>query len=222
MGLLSCVGRFLSTVLFWLSSPLRWLRIIKKKKVDNDLLQFTRTADGGKADKGGDDDGEWQEWGAGDSFTVDIDPASKPRLPANMHQHVAETVSQMNASNEGEVEEINLFEDMQPTFRRAKKITVRTSTSDATDEDSGKLSSRLAMESLPQTSSSELGTWNENVSTWEDETGIDENELTWTAKNSMREKREADRIRRQAEIERKRHERESQRQHRMLGTKLDS
>ena len=60
------------------------------------------------------------------------------------------------------------------------------------------------------------------MSTWEDETGIDENELTWTAKNSMREKREADRIRRQAEIERKRHERESQRQHRMLGTKLDS
>ena len=60
------------------------------------------------------------------------------------------------------------------------------------------------------------------MSTWEDETKIDDSELTQTAKNTMREKREAERVRRQAEVEKKRQERESQRQHRMLGTKLDS
>jgi hypothetical protein len=173
------------------------------------------------------DDSGWQEWGPGDSFSVDIDPASKPRLPSNMHQQVPESVChgqvKMNdGGKEDALEEINLFEDMQPTFRRAKKITVRTSTSDMSDDDSSKLSTRLAMESMPLSSSSELGTWNENVSTWEDETKLDDSELAWTARNTMREKREADRARRQAEIERKRQERESQRQQRILGTKLDS
>ena len=53
---------------------------------------------------------------------------------------------------------------------------------------------------------SELGTWEDQSQTWEDEAGED---LSWEADNAIKEKRKAERQQRQLQQQRKKQEREN-------------
>ncbi|XP_065843713.1 receptor-binding cancer antigen expressed on SiSo cells-like [Oscarella lobularis] len=229
MSIFSSLRRLVYFVCNLLGAPLKWLGVVKKKKVD-EIEDDVRVPLRQRSNQEEADDSEWQDWensggGADDADLrfVSIDPASKPNL-SNSSMPAINQVDPSGGGGSDSFEDIDLFQDMKPVFRKAKKITIRSSSQSEEETESGRLSSRLAMDNRPISLSADLETWTDDVTTWEDETSLDPNEVEEQVRQSLKEKREAERARRQAEQERRKQERDTQKQHqqqhRGIGTKV--
>lgn len=133
---------------------------------------------------------DWEQWGKDEQFSIKVEPSTPPSDPT---------------PSSGEVD---LFQDMQPVFQKTKKIRVKKSVPNNVQElgHPAVTSSRLNFDMRYTAPETELGTWLEEPSAWDE--GVSEREIELETENVFKEKKKAERERRMLEQLRKKEEKE--------------
>ncbi|KAK3741224.1 hypothetical protein QZH41_017134 [Actinostola sp. cb2023] len=184
----------------------------RKKSSSSNALPVIN-ANGGQntiPSEGSNQGSEWVEWGNDEQFSIKIEPNPPPS-------------DQQTDYSEGAGAE-DLFKDMTPVFKKAKKIVIKSKQVDS-DQHENSSPSRLNFDMNFPPSQTDLGSWEDTSGGW-DENEISEREIKWETENAMKEKKLAERERRALEQQRRKEERESLRSSKknqqQLGIKVNS
>lgn len=192
------------SLILWLLSPLKRLICRRKRKNSDTILPLTShypsveglSSMNGTSEMAADVEMEpWDNWEGGDQ-------SSKQQTQSRNYQQYR----QQQQQQQEEEPEPDYFQSMAPVYKKQTKVLVKKKDDHINPS---AISNKLAVASDPPfIQTSELGTWEDQSQTWEDEAGED---LSWEADNAIKEKRKAERQQRQLQQQRKKQERENYR-----------